>query len=305
VTTTKRARGHGWRGILAFLTIYVVWGSTFLAIRYAVETIPPLFVAATRHFIAGSLLLAWAWWKGERPTRQGWRAGLILGALFFLISHGMLHWAEQFVASGVAALVIATEPVFVALMLPLFKLGAAPKAKTYAGLALGIASVLVLFRADVAVDRQSGIGLIAVLASSLAWAAGIVLSQRVQPAATGTMNAALPLVCGSLMLIVAGLLYGEHRQLDVSAVTKASLLGLLFLIFFGSLLAFSAYSWLLKHYPPTLVATHTYVNPLVAVLLGWLLAGEKMSVSIVLSTVLAISAIGLVNSGSAESECHG
>jgi drug/metabolite transporter (DMT)-like permease len=305
VTTAKTPRGQGWRGILAFLTIYVVWGSTFLAIRYAVETIPPLFVAATRHLIAGSLLLAWAWWKGERPTRQGWRAGLILGALFFLISHGMLHWAEQFVASGVAALVIATEPVFVALMLPLFKLGAAPKAKTYVGLALGIASVLVLFRPDVAADRQNVIGLIAVLASSLAWAAGIVLSRRVQPATAGVMNAALPLVCGSLMLIVAGLLLGEHRQLDISAVTKASLLGLLFLIFFGSLLAFAAYSWLLERYPPTLVATHTYVNPLVAVLLGWLFAGEKISVSIVFSTVLAISAIGLVNSGSAESECHG
>ena len=219
MTATRTAGGHGWRGILAFLTIYVVWGSTFLAIRYAVETIPPLFVAATRHLIAGSLLLAWALWKGERPTRQGWRAGLILGVLFFLISHGLLHWAEQVVASGVAALVIATEPVFVALMLPLFKLGAAPKAKTYAGLALGIAGVLVLFRADVAVDRQSVIGLIAVLASSLAWAAGIVLSRRVQPATAGVMNAALPLVCGSLMLIVAGLLSGEHRQLDVGAVT--------------------------------------------------------------------------------------
>jgi drug/metabolite transporter (DMT)-like permease len=212
----------------------------------------------------------------------------------------MLHWAEQFVASGVAALVIATEPVFVALMLPLFKLGAAPRAKTYAGLALGIASVLVLFRPDVAVDRQSAIGLIVVLLSSIAWSAGVVLSQRVQPATAGIMNAALPLVCGALMLIVAGLLLGEHRQLDVRAVTKQSLLGLLFLIVFGSLLAFSAYSWLLKHYPPTLVATHTYVNPLVAVLLGWLFAGEKMSVSIVLSTMLAISAIGLVNSGSAE-----
>ncbi len=119
------------------------------------------------------------------------------------------------------------------------------------------------------------------------------------------MNAALPLLCGSLMLTVAGLLYGEHRQLDISAVTKQALLGLLFLIFFGSLLAFAAYSWLLERYPPTLVATHTYVNPLVAVLLGWLFAGEKISVSIVLSTVLAISAIGLVNSGSAEDDCHG
>lgn len=296
---------HGWKGILAFLTVYIVWGSTFLAIRYAVETIPPLFVAATRHLIAGSILFAWAWWHGERPTKQGVKAGLVLGALFFLISHGTLHWAEQFVASGVAALVIATEPVFVALMLPLFRLGAAPTAKTYAGLALGIGSVLVLFRPDVATDRLAIIGLIAVLISSIAWSAGIVLSRKVQPKTAGTMNAALPLVCGSLMLVAAGVVRGEHQQLDVSAVTTESLLGLLFLIFFGSLLAFTAYSWLLKHYPPTLVATHTYVNPLVAVLLGWLFAGETMSMSVIASAVLAISAIGLVNSGSSEDESHG
>lgn len=296
---------HGWKGILAFLTVYIVWGSTFLAIRYAVETIPPLFVAATRHLIAGSILFAWAWWHGERPTEQGVKAGLVLGALFFLISHGTLHWAEQFVASGVAALVIATEPVFVALMLPLFRLGAAPTAKTYAGLALGIGSVLVLFRPDVATDRLAIIGLIAVLISSIAWSAGIVLSRKVQPKTAATMNAALPLVCGSLMLVAAGVVRGEHQQLDVSAVTTESLLGLLFLIFFGSLLAFTAYSWLLKHYPPTLVATHTYVNPLVAVLLGWLFAGETMSMSVIASAVLAISAIGLVNSGSSEDESHG
>lgn len=291
---------HGWRGILAFLTIYVVWGSTFLAIRYGVETIPPLFLAATRHLVAGSILFGWAWSHGERPSSQGLKAGLVLGALFFLIGHGTLHWAEQFVASGVAALVIATEPVFVALMLPMFRLGAPPTAKTYLGLALGIASVLVLFRPDVASGRLAVMGLVAVAISSIAWSAGVVLSRKVQPKATGTMNAALPLLCGSLMLIVAGVLRGEHRQLVLSAVTTESLLGLLYLTFFGSLLAFAAYSWLLKHYPPTLVATHTYVNPLVAVLLGWLFAGETMSVSVIVSAVLAISAIGLVNSGSSQ-----
>ena len=109
------------QGILAFFIIYIVWGSTFLAIRYAVETIPPFLTAATRHLIAGAILLAWAWRNGERPSKEAWRAGLVLGFLFFLVGHGTLHWAEQKVPSGVAALVIATEPIFVALMLPLFK----------------------------------------------------------------------------------------------------------------------------------------------------------------------------------------
>src|SRR5712664_666548 len=118
--------------VLAFLAIYVIWGSTFLAIRYAVESIPPLFTAATRHLVAGSLLLAWALWNGERPTRQGWRAGIVLGFLFFLVSHGLLHWAEVKVPSGVAALVIAIEPAIVALLLPLLKLGPRPRGVTWA-----------------------------------------------------------------------------------------------------------------------------------------------------------------------------
>src|SRR5687767_356415 len=132
-------------GTLAFFTIYVVWGSTVLASRYAVESIPPLFVAGTRHFIAGAILLAWAWSQGERPTRSAWRNALVLGFLFFFVSHGLLHWAELTVPSGVAALVIATEPAMVALLLPLLELGPAPRGLTYVGLALGAGSVAVLF----------------------------------------------------------------------------------------------------------------------------------------------------------------
>jgi len=284
--------------IFAFLAIYIIWGSTFLAIRYAVESIPPLFTAATRHLLAGSILLAWALWKGERPTRQGWRAGVILGFLFFFVSHGLLHWAEQKVPSGVAALVIAIEPAIVALLLPLLKLGPRPRGFTYAGLLLGAASVAFLFRPDVATERGVLVGLVAVLISAIAWSVGIVYAGKLQPASGSTLNAALPLVCGSLMLLAGGLLRGEHHALQFSHVSPESLLGLLFLIFFGSLVAFSAYAWLLKHYPPTLVATHTYVNPIVAVLLGWLFAGEKLTASILLSMLLAISAIALVNQGS-------
>ena len=285
-------------GILAFLAIYVIWGSTFLAIRFAVDSIPPLFTAATRHLVAGSLLLAWALWKGERPTRQGWRAGLILGFLFFFVSHGLLHWAELKVPSGVAALVIAVEPAIVALLLPVLKLGPAPRGATWAGLALGAASVGLLFRPEVSAGEGVSLGLIAVLVSALAWSLGIVYARKLQPANGSTLNAALPLLCGSLMLLAGGLLRGEHHGFQLSQVAAQSLLGLLFLIFFGSLTAFSAYAWLLKHYEPTLVATHTYVNPIVAVLLGWAFAGERLSGSILLSMALAIAAIWLVNRGS-------
>src|SRR5260221_8612443 len=218
--------------IAAFLAIYLIWGSTFLAIRCAVESIPPLFTAATRHLLAGSILVAWALWKGERPTRQGWRAGIILGFLFFLVSHGLLHWAELKVPSGVAALVIAIEPAIVALLLPLLKLGPKPRGVTWAGLAIGAASVAVLFRPDVATGPGVFTGLVAVLISAIGWSVGIVYARRLQPANGSTLNAALPLLCGSLMLLAAGLLRGEHHALQLSSVLPASWAGLLFLIFF-------------------------------------------------------------------------
>ena len=290
------------QGILAFLIIYIVWGSTFLAISYAVETIPPFLTAATRHLIAGAILLAWAWWNGERPGKEAWRAGLVLGFLFFLVGHGTLHWAEQKVPSGVAALVIATEPIFVALMLPLFTMGRRPGLTTYLGLGLGAASVIVLFRPDVTAGQGMIAGLLAVILGSVSWAVGIVLSRKLQARRNGapdtsTMNAALPLICGAVLLLGGAVLRGELHDFHWTAVSRESFSGLMFLVFFGSLVAFTAYAWLLKHYPPTLVATHTYVNPIVAVLLGWLFAGERISPSIVASTALAIAAIGLVQRG--------
>lgn len=279
--------------IAAFLAIYLIWGSTFLAIRFAIQSIPPLLTAGTRHLVAGALLLAWALWKGERPTRQGLRAGLILGFLFFFVSHGLLHWAELNVPSGVAALVIAIEPAIVALLLPLLRLGPPPRGITWAGLALGAVSVGLLFHPDVSAEPGALVGLVAVLISAISWSLGIVYARKIQPANGSTLNAALPLLCGAVMLLIGSLARGEQ----VGQVTTPSLVGLLFLIFFGSLIAFSAYAWLLKHFEPTLVATHTYVNPIVAVLLGWAFAGEKLTVSIALSMALAILAIWLVNRG--------
>src|SRR5437016_13290226 len=163
------ARPRRIEAISAFLAIYVIWGSTFRAIRYAVASIPPLFTAATRHLVAGSILLGWALWKGERPTRQGLRAGIILGFLFFFVSHGLLHWAELNVPSGVAALVIAIEPAIVALLLPVLKLGPRPRCMTWSVLALGSVIVALLFPPDVSGDLGAVMGLFAGAVSPAEW----------------------------------------------------------------------------------------------------------------------------------------
>jgi drug/metabolite transporter (DMT)-like permease len=280
---------------LSFLAIYVIWGSTYLAIRYAIETIPPLFTAGFRHLIAGSMLLAWGLAHGKRPTFVQWRASLVVGFLFFLVGHGTLHWAEQTVPSGIAALLIATEPIFVALLIAVTATKRVPSKNIIAGLVLGLLGVAVLVKPDATHANGSVIGIIAVLLGSLSWSAGIVYSRRSQLAGDPLMMSTLSLLSGAVMLISAGLITGEARNFNVADVSLRSALGVLYLIVFGSVVAFSAYNWLLERFPPTLVSTHTYVNPIVALLLGWGFAGERLDLSLLLATALVISAIFLVH----------
>src|ERR1019366_10111405 len=172
-------RGHAIKLALAFVAIYVIWGSTYLAIRYAVETIPPLVAAGIRHSIAGGIMLAWAGWRGFRPTRQQWAAGFVLGAFFFLIGHGTLHWAEQYVGSGLAALLIATEPMFILVLG--WMMGQQRISRISAlGLGLGVAGVAMLTGAELTVMGSSLLGLLAVLLGSLSWSFGVVISPRLK-----------------------------------------------------------------------------------------------------------------------------
>lgn len=286
---------------LAFVAIYVVWGATYLAIRYAVETIPPLVTAGIRHTFAGGILLAWACARGYRPKREHWTAGIVLGALFFLIGHGSLHWAEQHVASGLAALLIATEPMFILVLA--WMSGQQKISRLSAlGLAVGVVGVAILTGAEVSSKDTSLIGMLAVLVGSLSWAAGVVLSPKLKLPTDALARTAVPLVCGAAMLLVAAGLTGEFHSLHWSAISLRSILGLAFLIFFGSIVAFTAYTWLLQRCPPTLVATHTYANPVVAVLLGWLLAAEPLTSRVLLSSVAILGAIVLIRRGERETE---
>src|SRR5579864_613252 len=281
---------------LAFAAIYLVWGSTYLAIRYAVETIPPLVTAGIRHSIAGGILLAWAWARGFRPTRQEWLSGFVVGALFFLIGHGSLHWAEQYVGSGLAALLIATEPMFILILA--WSMGQQKISRMSAlGLGLGVLGVAMLTGAELTTKGSSLMGIVAVLVGSLAWSAGVVISPKVKLPNDALGRTALPTICGAVMLLAAAALTGEFHDTHWASISLRSIFGLAYLIVFGSVIAFTAYTWLLQRCPPALVATHTYANPVVAVFLGWLLASEPLTMRVVLASVAILGAIVLIRRG--------
>jgi drug/metabolite transporter (DMT)-like permease len=282
--------------VLAFIAIYLIWGTTYLAIRYAVETIPPLVTAGVRHTTAGLILLGYCWSRGFRPRREHWVAGAVVGALFFLVGHGSLHWAEQHVSSGLAALLVASEPLWI------LALGAAMKQEKInwmngVGLLLGLVGVGILtFREFTHVSNLTW-GMAAILIGAASWAVGVCISPRLRLPADPIGRAAIPLVCGAGMLLVAAGFSGEFSQVELHSISLRSALGLLYLITFGSVIAFTAYTWLLQHFPATLVATHSFVNPLVAVLAGWLWASEPMNVRIVVATLVILGAIVLIQRG--------
>jgi drug/metabolite transporter (DMT)-like permease len=297
----ERPRTESIKVALAFVAIYLVWGSTYLAIRYAVETIPPLVTAGVRHTIAGGILLAWACLRGYRPRREHWVAGVVLGALFFLIGHGTLHWAERHVASGLAALLIATEPMFILVLA--WATGQQRISRLSAlGLAAGVVGVAILTGAEVSSKDASLIGLLAVLLGSLSWAAGVVISPKLNLPSDALARTAVPLVCGAVMLLTTAGITGEFHGLHWPAISLKSIFGLGYLIVFGSIVAFTAYTWLLQRCPPTLVATHTYANPVVAVLLGWLLASEPLTARVALASVAILGAIVLIRRGERATE---
>ena len=292
------ARANRAAVVFSFLSIYLIWGSTYLGIRYAVETIPPLYTAGLRHLIAGTILLVWCLAKRLRPTWAQIRASIIIGTFFFLIGHGTLHWAEQKVPSGLASLLIASEPIWVFLLTALAARKWRLNATLFAGILLGIGGVSLLMGRS-ALNSGPGVfvGSLAVLIGALSWSLGIIYSRRSHLSGHPLLLSALSLLAGSVQLLFAGTVVGEYRGFSFAAVSVRSWVALGYLILFGSIVAFTAYNWLLEHYSPTLVATHTYVNPIVAVLLGWLFAGEAVTLNVLLSTGMVIGAVMLVDRG--------
>lgn len=227
---------------------------------------------------------------------EHWIAGIIIGALFFLVGHGTLHWAEQYVGSGLAALLIATEPMFILVLA--WSMGQQKISRLSAlGLGLGVVGVAVLTGVELTVKGSSLLGLLAVLLGSLAWSAGVVISPKVKLPSDALGRTALPTICGAVMLLAAAGITGEFQSVHWTSISLKSILGLAYLIVFGSIVAFTAYTWLLQRCPPALVATHTYANPVVAVLLGWLFASEPLTMRVALASVAILGAIVLIRKG--------
>jgi drug/metabolite transporter (DMT)-like permease len=266
--------------VLAFVAIYLVWGSTYLAIRVAVETLPAFLSAGVRFTIAGGLLFAFLLGRGfAKPSPAQWRHAIVTGALLLVGGNGLVMWAERSIPSGLTALLIALTPVWFALLDWLRPHGARPQFKTIVGIVIGFVGVVLLVngRGITAHEPNHWWGVLALIAAGILWAGGSLYSKYTPNSGSPWMNAAAQMICGGVGLLFMGLLLGEPFRTDWAQVSGRSLLALAYLIVFGAWVGFSAYVWLLKVSTPTLVSTYAYVNPVIAVFLGWALLGESVT----------------------------
>ncbi len=283
----------------AMLAIYIVWGSTYLAIRYVVEELPPFLSAGVRFLISGAILVLWQRLRGSpAPSRREWRAAAIIGLFLLLGGNGLLAWAEQSIPSGIASLFIGATPLWMALLDTLRPGGVRLSWQTWAGVVFGFAGITLL--TNPWSHNLNGLylnpwGVMVLLLAALSWSIGSLFSRRAPLPASPLMGTGMEMLAGSLGLFLFGSLVGEWGQVDLAAITPRSLLGLLYLITFGSLIGYVSYTWLLRNAPTPLVSTYAYVNPLVAILLGTLLGGEPITWRVVLSALIILSSVGLIN----------
>jgi drug/metabolite transporter (DMT)-like permease len=287
-------RPHRWKTLLAFAIIYFVWGSTFLAIRVGVREVPPLLLAGMRFFAAGIVLYGWMRATGTAsPTRREWASATLLAALIFLVDYGLVFWAEQRVPSGITAVMLATIPVFTALAEILilrtqrltFRLGIA--------LLVGLAGVAVLVSrfvsfGDAPIERS---GAIALVVGAISWSLASVLARKLSLPQSKVMSSGAQMLVGGILLMVAAAIFGEFRGFRPREVSAGAWLALAYLIVAGSIIGFTAYVWLIHHESPTKVGTYAYVNPVIAVVLGYFWGGEGLGARTVAGTLLVLVSV--------------
>ena len=280
----------------ALSAVYVIWGTTYLAIRVVNETLPPLLAASARFLVAGALMYAWTIRRGDRrgdrPGRVQWKAAAIVGTLLVLGGNGGVVWAEKTIPSGLAALLVALVPLWMALLDRVVfhrHLGT----RTVVGLVAGFGGAALLVGGEAA-GNVDVVGMLFVVIASLCWSIGSLYSRRAPLPSRPFVGIAIEMLVGGLALAVVGIAVGELGRIDTTRFSRASLLGLLYLIVFGSWIGFSAYLWLLRVARTSLVSTYAYVNPVVAVFLGWLFLGEAVTVRTLVAGGIVVAAVALI-----------
>ncbi|MHC4945950.1 MAG: EamA family transporter [Planctomycetota bacterium] len=282
--------------ILAFGAIYLIWGSTYLAIRFAVETLPPFLMTGTRTFVAGILLFCMT------PRSQilrlkpiHWRSAAFTGAFLFLGSHGLVGWAEQKTYSSAAALILATIPCWM-VIIRCFSGSFVPTSKIFIGLVLGLCGVAVIVFPSLLAEKVflQPVYIIALIASAIFWATGSLYGRQAPLPDNPGLSSAMQLLCGGGFLLLMAFFSGEFHHFDPSRVTSRSMLSLIYLIVFGTLITFTAYTWLLREIEPAIVGSYAFVNPVIAVLLGCLVGGESLDFCTILGGMIIVTSITLI-----------
>ena len=283
-----------WKTLLAFAIIYFVWGSTFLAIRVGVREVPPLILAAMRFSTAGLVLYLWMLARGERsPSWREWRSAALLGTVIFVFDYGLLFWAEMRVPSGIAAVMLATIPAFMALSEILFLRTQRLTFRLVMALLIGIGGVAVLMNHSLnlggaAIDK---LGAMALIFASVSWSVASAVSRKVPLPQSKVMSSGVQMLAGGVFLFVAAAAFGEFRNFHPAMVSRGAWLALAYLIVAGSIIGFTAYVWLIHHESPTKVGTYAYVNPIVAVLVGYFLGGEALSMRTILGSLFILVSV--------------
>jgi drug/metabolite transporter (DMT)-like permease len=287
--------------IAAFAAVYVFWGSTYLAIKYTIETLPPFLMAGTRFAFAGSILFLIARLSkdSERPKREHWKTSFIVGTFLLLGGNGAVVLAQHYISSSLSALLVATEPLWIVMLSWLWLNAGRPNWKVILGLIIGFVGVWLLITGQPVDTNGPGgygqlIGTFAVMAGALSWATGSIYGLKSPTPKSSIMTAGMQMMAGSVSLLAVGLLRGEVSTFDPAAVSANSVFALFYLIIFGSLIGFTAYSWLLKNAQPAMVSTYAYVNPVIAVLLGWGIAGESLTAQTLVAAFIIVVSVALI-----------
>jgi len=292
---TARPNAPTWKVVTAFAIIYLVWGFSYLAIHVTLESFPPYFAAGSRFLIAGSLLYAISFRGAARPTRRQWRSAIILGFLMFFVGNGSLMWAQKLLSSGMAATLYATTPLCFAIIGWLWFGQHRPWGRSLIGLVMGFAGIVFLIGPG-DTTTVNPVGALLILCSTLGWTTGSLLSRRLDTPASVSLGAAMNLLASGIMLTIASGMTGEFSLIHPEKILPQSLLSLGYLALGPSLLSFSSYMWLLSVVPPNRVSTYAYVNPVVAVFVGWAVLGEEVTLHTLIASAVILGGVVLITS---------